>query len=217
MIQFQNISLKLGNRQILDQFNLTVSKEEKIVLTAPSGSGKTSLLKLILGFIDADQGTIRVNRVNVKPGNMQKIRSQIGYLSQDIDFPNGRVSEVFQEIFSYSANLHIHYSTEKLTEKLLLLNLPSEILQKNTSDISGEERQKLGWALIMLLDRPVLLLDEPTSALDEKQKLFFIDYVTATRKTVICASHDPEWQLPGIRIITGFSHEDVLLNKKMPA
>jgi ABC-type multidrug transport system ATPase subunit len=148
---------------------------------------------------------------------MQHIRSQIGYLSQDIDFPNGKVNEVFQEIFSYTPNKHIQYSTEKLTDKLQLVNLSPEILQKNTSDISGGERQKLGWVLIMLLDRPVLLLDEPTSALDEKQKQFFINYITSTDKTVLCSSHDVEWQFPGIRIISGFTPEDDLLNKKMPA
>ena len=170
-----------------------------------------------MGFIDANQGTIRFNHAEVKPGNMQLIRSQIGYLSQDIDFPNGRVSEVFDEIFRYSTNKHVDYSTEILTEKLQLVNLPLETLHKNTIDISGGDRQKLGWALIMLLDRPVLLLDEPTSALDERQKQFFIHYITATDKTVLCSSHDQEWLLPGMRIISGFSPEDELLNKKMLA
>ncbi|MGV8091659.1 MAG: ATP-binding cassette domain-containing protein [Mangrovibacterium sp.] len=217
MIQFQNVSLKLGNRQILDQYNLKIATGEKVVLTAPSGSGKTSLLKLIMGMIDPNHGIIRFNRTEVKPGNMQQIRSQIGYLSQDIDFPNGRVSEVFKEIFRYIPNMHIQYSEKKLIKKLRLVNLPLEILQKNTIDISGGERQKLGWVLIMLLDRPVLLLDEPTSALDEEQKMFFINYVASTNKTVICSSHDPEWQSNGMRIISEFSHEDDLLSRKMLA
>ena len=78
------------------------------------------------------------------------------------------------------------------------------ILDENTNNISGSERQQLGWALIMLLDRPVLLLDEPTSAVNEQMKRFFIDYIIRTNKTVICASHDPEWLIPGIRVIPNF-------------
>lgn len=209
MIRFQNISLRMGDRQILDQYNLRISAGEKVVLTAPSGSGKTSLLRLIMGFVDPDQGHILFGSSEVKAGNMQKIRSQIGYLSQDIDFPNGKAGDVFDEIFRYLPGRHALYSTEVLHEKLRLVSLPPEILQKNTADISGEDRQKLGWALIMLLDRPVLLLDEPTSALSKKQKQFFVDYICSSGKTVICASHDPEWQQNGMRIIADFRHEDL--------
>ncbi|MCW0483647.1 ABC transporter ATP-binding protein [Gaoshiqia sediminis] len=204
MIRFKNVSLKLGNKQLLDQFNLNISKGDKVVFSAPSGSGKTSLLKLVLGFVEADGGKILFNKREVMPENMRFIRSQIGYLSQDIDFPNGRVSEVFQEIFSYTVNKNCHYSTVRLVEKLHEVQLNEEILRKNTSDISGGERQRLGWALILLLDRPVWLLDEPTSALDDKMKQFFIDYTVRSHKTVICVSHDTEWQVPPMKVISRF-------------
>ena len=201
MIRFKNISLKLGNKQLLGNFNLNIAKGEKVVISSPSGSGKTSLLKLILGFLVADEGKIIFNQKEVNPENIRKIRKSIGYLSQNIDFPNGRVSEVFQEILSYSANKSIHYTTELLVAKLQELNLPEEILHKNTSDISGGERQRLGWALIMLLNRSVLIIDEPTSAMDDKMKQFFIDYISKTKKTVICVSHDIEWQIPQVKVI----------------
>jgi ABC-type lipoprotein export system ATPase subunit len=58
--------------------------------------------------------------------------------------------------------------------------------------------------MVMLLDRPVLLLDEPTSALNEKQKRRFIDFVAHTKKTVVCVSHDPAWQFPGMKVISAF-------------
>lgn len=172
------------------------------MVSSPSGSGKSSLLKLILGFMDSDQGKIIVNKKDVIPENMKSIRSQIGYLSQDIDFPNGKVNEVFREIFSYTSNKSVHFTIEKLLAKIKELRLSEEILTKNTSDISGGERQRLGWALIMLLDRGILLLDEPTSALDDTMKQYFIDYVLNTKKTVICVSHDPEWRAAGIKVIS---------------
>lgn len=156
----------------------------------------------MLGFFDPSEGKIIINQKEVKPENMRSIRSEIGYLSQDIDFPNGKVSEVFQEIFNYTANKSIHYTEEKLVEKLKELQLPDEILKKNTSEISGGERQRLGWALIMLLDRHILLLDEPTSALDDKMKQYFIDFIIHTKKTVICVSHDPEWRIPEMKVIS---------------
>ena len=205
MIRVKNVSLTLGNKLLMKNFNLSIAKGEKVVFSAPSGSGKTSLLRLVLGFTDTDEGKILFNQKEVKAENLQKIRRQIGYLSQDIDFPNGKVNEVFQEIFNYSANKHLHYTEEKLIEKLKEVNLSEEILKKNTSDISGGERQRLGWVLIMLLERSVYLLDEPTSAMDDKQKQFFIDYISKTKKTVLCVSHDPDWQL------SDFTHINSLL------
>ncbi|PTN07261.1 ATP-binding cassette domain-containing protein [Mangrovibacterium marinum] len=201
MIRFKNVSLRLGNKQLLRQFNLTIAQGEKVVIAAPSGSGKSSLLKLLLGFLEPDTGQINFNRLPVKPENMREIRSQLAYLSQGIDFPNGKVEAVFHEIFQYTANKQLPYSRDLLLQKARELKLGDDILQKNTANISGGERQRLGWALLMLLDRPVLLLDEPTSALDEPMKRYFVDYIAQCDKTVICCSHDPEWQTEPIRLI----------------
>lgn len=202
MIRFKNVSLTLGNKQLLDHFNLNIAKGDKVVISAPSGSGKSSLLKLLLGFYEPDEGKILFNQKELKSENMRAIRSQIGYLSQDVDFPNGKVEDVFNEIFHYSANRELNFNRDMLLEKIHEVNLKEEILAKNTVDISGGERQRLGWILIMLLNRPVLLLDEPTSAVDEAMKNYFVDYIKQTKKTVICSSHDKEWQTAPIRVIT---------------
>jgi len=202
MIRFKNVSLTLGNKPLLEQFNLNIAKGDKVVISAPSGAGKSTLLKLLLGFFEPDEGKILFNQKELKPENMRLIRSQIGYLSQDIDLPNGKVEEVFDEIFHYSINRNIDYNRDMLIEKIREVNLKEDILGKNTIDISGGERQRLGWILVMLLNRPVLLLDEPTSALDETMKNYFVDYIKHTKKTVICSSHDKEWHTKPMRIIT---------------
>ncbi|RKD91705.1 ABC transporter ATP-binding protein [Mangrovibacterium diazotrophicum] len=202
MIRFKNVSLTLGNKQLLEQFNLNIAKGDKVVISAPSGAGKSTLLKLLLGFFEPDEGRILFNQKELRPENMRLIRSQIGYLSQDIDLPNGKVEEVFDEIFHYAVNRNINYSRDMLIEKIREVNLKEDILAKNTIDISGGERQRLGWILVMLLNRPVLLLDEPTSALDEAMKNYFVDYIKQTKKTVICSSHDKEWHTEPMRIIT---------------
>jgi len=201
MIRFKNVSLTLGNKQLLDHFNLTIADGEKVVISAPSGAGKSSLLKLLLGFFEAEKGKITFNGQEVNSENMRQIRCQIGYLSQGIDFPNGKVEDVFKEIFQYNVNKNISFSRDILLEKIRELQLGDDILKKNTVNISGGERQRLGWVLLMLLDRPVLLLDEPTSALDDQMKQYFVDYIKQSNKTVICSSHDSEWQTAPMRII----------------
>lgn len=202
MIRFKEVSLTLGNKQLLKNFNLRINKGDKVLLAAPSGSGKTSLLRLILGSTSPDSGKILFGKKEATAENVYKIRNQIAYLSKDVDFPNGKVQEVFQEIFQLPTNKHLKYTNEKLLEKIKEFELPEELMQKNTSLISGGERQRLGWILVQLLDRPVLLLDEPTSAMDEKQKHRFINYVIHTKKTVVCVSHDKAWQIRDIKVIT---------------
>lgn len=192
----------MGNKQLLKNFNLRINKGDKVLLAAQSGSGKTTLLRLILGFTDPDEGKILFNKKKLSPDTIQKIRRQVAYLSQDVDFPNGKVRDVFKEIFEFSANKHLKYSESQLIRKLKEYDLPLAMLDKNTSIISGGERQRLGWILVQLLDRPVLLLDEPTSAMDERQKKRFIEFVKQTKKTVVCVSHDPAWQVPAMKRIT---------------
>ena len=204
MIRFKRVSLSVGNKQLLKNFDLRINKGDKVLLYAQSGSGKTSLLRLILGFTDPDEGTVYFKKKPITATKIQSIRQQVAYLSQDVDFPNGKVREVFQEIFQFSSNRHLKFTDEMLIEKLNEYDLSEEILDKNTSIISGGERQRLGWILVMLLNRPVLLLDEPTSAMDDKQKKRFIDYVAQTKKTVICVSHDPDWQIPEMKIVSSF-------------
>ena len=204
MIRFKNVSLKLGNKQLLKNFDLRINKGDKVLLAAQSGSGKTSLLRLILGFTEPDEGQIYFGKKDVGLQTVQEIRKRIAYLSQDVDFPNGKVRDVFQEIFQFSANKHLGYSDEKLLDKLEEFDLSRELSTKNTSIISGGERQRLGWILVQLLDRPVILLDEPTSAMDEKQKQRFINFVKQTKKTVVCVSHDPAWQAAPMKVISTF-------------
>ncbi|HKJ41142.1 MAG TPA: ATP-binding cassette domain-containing protein [Sunxiuqinia sp.] len=204
MIRFKGVSLSLGNKLLLKNFDLRIRKGDKVLLYAHSGSGKTSLLRLILGFTTPDEGTIYFKKKPITTRNIQSVRKQVAYLSQDVDFPNGKVREVFHEIFQFSANRHLNYTDELFIEKLYDYDLSEEILDKNTSIISGGERQRLGWILIILLDRPVLLLDEPTSAMDDRQKSRFIDFIEQTKKTVVCVSHDPEWQIPNMKIVSTF-------------
>ena len=131
MIRFKDVSLSLGNKQLLKNFNLRIGKGDKVLLAAQSGSGKTSLLRLILGFSDPDSGNIFFKKKAITSETIHQIRRQMAYLSQDVDFPNGKVREVFQEIFQFATNKHLAYSEEKLREKLAAFDLPETLLNKN--------------------------------------------------------------------------------------
>ncbi|MFD3157106.1 ATP-binding cassette domain-containing protein [Haloimpatiens sp. FM7330] len=193
LIQFKDINLKFKDKIIFDNFNMDVLKGEKIVLNAPSGKGKSTLFKLLLGFQKIDRGTILFNNKILEKKTLVYFRKNIGYVSQDVDFKNGKIGDLIDEIFSYNCNKHIKITKEQITHLVEYFNLPKDTLEKEVKQLSGGERQRLGLIICILLDRPVWLLDEVTSGLDKYMKEKVVNYVLKQDKTVLIISHDKIW------------------------
>lgn len=207
MFLLKNITVAFNGKIIFESFNMQLNKGDKLLITAPSGSGKTSFLKILLGFIQAEKGSVLFQNKEVTPETVKKLRQQVSYLSQDIDFPNGIVNPVLNEIFTYATNKNRKITREAVLKQMKELNLDENILIKKMNELSGGERQRLGWVVLKLLDRPILLLDEPTSALDKELKQKLIDYIAQCDKTCVVVSHDQEWQKHGFKTLSSFAYE----------
>lgn len=191
MIVFDSISLVRKDKPIFSNLNLSVGKNEKLLIQGRSGIGKTTLFRLILGFESIDSGKITINGSQVLPAHIQKIRTQIFYLSQDIDLKNETVHTLINDLFIHSPQgLPDRTRLNSLLEQF---ELDETLLNKNTTELSGGERQRLGLVIGILLDRPIWLLDEPTAALEARMKKKIASYVLTRKKTMIIISHDPVW------------------------
>lgn len=200
MIRFKDIHLSFGERTILDNFSLDIESGEKILLNAPSGSGKSSLIKLLLGFIRPQRGSIYYRDQKLSGENIHSIRMEIAWVNQDITLRKLRVDEVLEEVGNFSANRDINLFG-KLYELLEEFALSREILHKNIDKLSGGERQRLGLIIAILMDREVLLLDEVTSSLDAAMKRKVEEWIASTNKTVILISHDSHWNTDNFRVV----------------
>jgi putative ABC transport system ATP-binding protein len=192
MIQFDSVHLKLNNRQIFSGLNFRVREKEKVLIQGKSGVGKTTLFKILLGFEPIDSGTVRFNGLDIVRENIRTIRSQIFYLSQDIDLKNEPVKLLLDEIGRFNAFKNPDKS--HLMDLLDFLDLNEKILDQEVKELSGGERQRIGLLICLLLDRPVWLLDEPTSALDDAMKKKTAEYIRARDKTIVIISHDDVWK-----------------------
>ncbi|MGL5057137.1 MAG: ABC transporter ATP-binding protein [Fusobacteriaceae bacterium] len=190
IIEFRNIYLAFEGKEILRDFNLKVLKGDKIILSAPSGSGKTTLLKLILGFNKPNSGEIWVEEEKLDELSVDKIRKKIGYLSQKMSFRNLVVKEVIDEILGYKSNREIIFEEKKMEEILEYLKLDKKIIFQEMNDLSGGEKQRIGFLIAILMDREIWIFDEITSSLDKELKELVIDYILKSEKTVIMVSHD---------------------------
>lgn len=194
-IIFENLNLRFGKTGILTNFNLTVEKGDKLVFKAASGTGKTTLLNVLLGFERRfESGRILFENQALDGVSIKPFRQMISWVPQDTGFFRGKVSAFLDWPFSFKANKHLKPSTEEVLRILYELGLNEDILHKTTDSISGGEKQRMAIAVALLLKKDIFVADEPTSALDENSRDIVSRLIlNNSALTVISASHDATW------------------------
>ncbi len=171
MIQIKNVSKRFGAQVVLDGVNLTVEEGETMALLGPSGTGKSVLLKSIIGLIRPERGEIIVDDQNVaklRRPELSRLRATIGYVfqngalfdSMDV-FENIRLGLTDQKEFDDAA-----YARDRAAECLRLVNLNADTMKKMPAELSGGMRKRVGIARAIAGKPKYVLYDEPTSGLD---------------------------------------------------
>ena len=193
MLRIENITLKLSNQVLFRHFNMQVNAGEMVCLTGESGCGKTSLLKVILGFLPLSEGQIYVDDEKLTIETVQQIRQKIAYVPQELFLPCEWVSEMVQLPFELKSNRDVKFSSERLFRYWEKLGLDAESYHKRVAKISGGQRQRMMLAVSGMLGRKLLLIDEPTSALDGESMNKVMDFFQELKKegcALLAVSHD---------------------------
>ncbi|MBA5778248.1 type I secretion system permease/ATPase [Stappia sp. F7233] len=182
--------------KVLSAFSLTIRAGEKIAIVGPIGSGKTTLVKLVLGLYRASSGRVLVDDLDVARIEPAELRRAIGYVPQVPQFFQGTIRD----------NLILHHPGASDREILAamqgagaagwLQQCPLGLDQpvgEHGSALSGGQRQSLALARALLKDPPILLLDEPTSQLDSRTEAAFIEHLksVAAERTLLVVTHRP--------------------------
>ncbi len=197
MIEFLNISKSFGEQKVLDDLNLPVLDGKITVIMGPSGSGKSVTLKLLMGFIKPDHGSILFDQQDICAMNehaLNEARQKFGILFQEaalFDYMN-----VFENV-SFPLYEHTRLSDSMIYDKVnrMLDEVGlSNILHKYPSELSGGMKKRVGLARALMLDPKVILFDEPTTGLDPITTMQIGDLILKTQKarqaTVILVNHD---------------------------
>ena len=195
MIEFQNVSKAFANKKILDHANFTIKDQEFFVLVGPSGSGKTTTLKMINQLVTHSEGKILINNEEISTVNLRKLRLSVGYVLQQIAlFPNLTVSEniaLIPEMKGWD-KAKIADRTNELLD-LVGLN-PKDYAQRQPSELSGGEQQRVGILRAIAANPQIVLMDEPFSALDpisrRQLQIFIKDLQKKMNLTVVFVTHD---------------------------
>ncbi|MCQ1535464.1 ATP-binding cassette domain-containing protein [Methanosarcina sp. KYL-1] len=208
IIRYEDVGISYGSKKVLSGFSLSIPKGWKILLKGKSGTGKSTLFKMLLGFEKPSEGSLYYRERPVDPSIAWEIRREVAYVSQDTDLGQGHVKELLEEIFSYRPN-RTKMSREKLHRLMEEFELEEDTLDKNFEDLSGGEKQRVGILIALLLGRDIFLLDEATSALDAELKKKVADYfLQHSEWTLFIISHDREWERDGVRVVELSKNEE---------
>jgi len=171
MIELHGVVKRFGKQTVLNGVDFQVREGETVALLGPSGTGKSVLLKHIIGLIHPDQGTIIVDGKDVnrlKRKELSELRSRIGYVFQNgalFDsmnvFENVRLGITDQDKYA-----DLGYVSGRIAECIRLVNLPADTIEKYPAQLSGGMRKRVGIARAIAGSPKYLLYDEPTSGLD---------------------------------------------------
>ena len=170
MINIENISISFGNLTLFRGLDLQVHYGESVCICGGSGSGKSSLLKAVLGFVPLSEGTIRVDGTLLAPKTADHIRKKIAWIPQELALPSEWVSEMVRMPFELKANREAGFSKERLMDYFVSLGLEEKLYDKRVNEVSGGQRQRVSIARAILKNPPILILDEATSALDTESE-----------------------------------------------
>lgn len=201
IIKYENIGKFFGSKKVISDFSIRILRGRKILLRGKSGTGKSTLFKMLLGFKKPSEGSLYYRG---KPVNSQvawEIRKEVSYVSQDTDLGQGPVKDLLDEIFTYLPNREKR-SPEKLNTLMKEFELEKDTLDKNFENLSGGEKQRIGILIALMLGRDIFLLDEATSALDSELKKRVVDHFLKHEDwTLFVISHDKEWERDEVEIV----------------
>ena len=187
LINIKNLFFKYQKTEVLENVNLTIKDDDFLAIIGPNGGGKSTLLKLILGLLPLQSGTIEKNIEN----------NQVGYVPQNtnlnIDFPITALEVVLMGHISSKKRL-FGYSKDEISCAIESLNQVGmkEYANKKIGDLSGGQRQRVFIARALCSNPKIMLLDEPTASIDVKGQQEIYELLRELNKTIciVVVSHD---------------------------
>ena len=166
MITFSHIHKNYNGKEIIADLNLTIESGTFLTIIGTSGSGKTTVLKMINGLVLPDKGEIRIDGKNIADENLIALRRNIGYVIQgNILFPHLSVAENIAYVLVLK-NYPKSDISRIVAEKLQLVNLAPELAKRFPHELSGGQQQRVGIARALAANPNIILMDEPFGALD---------------------------------------------------
>jgi len=193
-ITIENVTFSYNEGQnVLRNINLKIPAGKVIALVGPSGGGKTTLCNLVPRFYDVEEGSVKIDCIDVRDITLKSLRKNIGIVQQDVflfagtikdNILYGRVDATDEEVIEAAKRANIHE---------FVMSLPSDYdtyVGERGVQLSGGQKQRVAIARIFLKNPPILILDEATSSLDNETEMIIqesLEELSKGRTTIVIA------------------------------
>ncbi len=193
-LAFADVNFAYSNgAKVLHGINLHIAPGETIAVVGQTGSGKSTIMKLLLRFYAPTDGSIKLDGIDLKELHLPDLRAAFGLVSQDVFLFHGSVAENIAYGRAHARMAEIEAAAQAAEAHDFILKLPQgydTIVGERGQKLSGGQRQRVSIARAVLKDPPVLILDEATSAVDNETEAAIqrsMQVITQGRTTLVVA------------------------------
>ena len=193
-IKFNNITFAYNEREpVIENLTLNIPAGDTVAIVGSTGSGKSTLVKLLLRFYETSSGTITLDGINIKDIDLTNLRQSMGLVSQDVFLFHGTVKDNIAYGNNAATKTQIIEAARIAEAHEFILKLPQgyeTIVGERGQKLSGGQRQRIAIARAVLKNPPILILDEATSAVDNETEAAIaksLEKITQNRTTIAIA------------------------------
>ena len=225
MLEFNNISFSYEkDKPVLSGLSFSIEEGESVGLIGANGAGKSTVMKLFLGLLTPEDGTIVINGKELTKETLSEARMLLGFVLQDSDdqmfMPTVIDDMMFGPLNYGMSREEAEAKADQVLERLGL----TELKTRYNHRISGGEKRMAAIATVLAMEPKVMLMDEPTSALDPYNRRIVINTINELPQTKVISSHDLDMILDTCsrvillskgRIAADGPAEEILKDKKL--
>lgn len=193
-VELNNITFAYNDRHpVIENLSLHIPAGKTIAIVGSTGSGKSTLVKLLLRLYEVHSGTITIDGIELRQWNLRNLRSHIGLVSQDVFLFHGTVAENIAYGSPEATHNEIIAAAKVAEAHTFIMELPQDyetIVGERGQKLSGGQRQRIAIARAVLKNPPILILDEATSAVDNETEAAIqrsLEKITVNRTTIAIA------------------------------